>query len=254
MYNRSMCGRYSLSAVDAKAVYERFRLANRSFDFQPRYNIAPGQMNPVVVSHSPNALQPMLWGLIPHWAKDESRKFQTINARVEGIDKKATYRDPFKHHRCLVPATGFYEWDKSTKPSTPYYFRLKDEELFAFAGLFDVWRDPHTQKELYSYTIITCPANGVVGKIHTRMPVILHKEDEAAWLNPDIFESALLSTLLSIGIDYNAFEQLRSTAVILCDSPLFTITTKRVLNRQLEIVGNEVIIMVYLLELATTAC
>jgi putative SOS response-associated peptidase YedK len=192
-----MCGRYSLAVADAKVVYERFMLSNRNFDFQPRYNIAPGQMNPVVVSQSPNALQPMLWGLIPHWAKDESRKFKTINARVEGIDKKATYRDPFKHHRCLVPATGFYEWDKSTKPSTPYYFRLKDEDLFAFAGLYDVWRDPQTHKELYSYTIITCPANGVVGKIHTRMPVILHKEDEAAWLNLDIVEPEHLYPLLS---------------------------------------------------------
>src|SRR5437764_9507157 len=112
-----MCGRYSFSVADVKEISERFDLSNRLFDFAPRYNIAPGQMNPVVVSHSPNVIEPMFWGLIPHWAKaqDEGKKFRTVNARVEGIDKKPTYRDPFRFHRCLVPASGFYEWNKSTK-------------------------------------------------------------------------------------------------------------------------------------------
>jgi putative SOS response-associated peptidase YedK len=138
----------------------------------------------------------MLWRLIPYWAPDDSFKFKTINARVEGIEGKPVYRKPFRTQRCLVPATGFYEWDKSVKPTQPWYFKLKHEELFAFAGLYDRWQDPKTRTEVLSYTIITIQANGVVGKIHHRMPVILQKEDEDAWLNPDIVEPELLLPLL----------------------------------------------------------
>src|SRR6266699_3038009 len=122
---------------------------------------------------------------------------KTINARVEGIADKPTYRKPFRYQRLLVPATGFFEWDKSVKPSIPYYFTLIHEPLFAFAGLYDSWTDPKTARVINSYTIITCPANSTVGKIHPRMPVILHKKDEEAWLNPDIIEPEQLYPLLT---------------------------------------------------------
>jgi putative SOS response-associated peptidase YedK len=191
-----MCGRYGFSVKNAKDVYERFDTYNELSDFKPRWNIAPGDLNPVITRHSPNEISRMLWGLIPYWARDDSFKFKTINARVEGIESKATYRKPFRTRRCLVPATGFYEWDKPVKPSQPYYFKLKHEELFAFAGLYDIWRDPKTGKEVNSYTIITTQANGVVGKIHPRVPVILQKEDEEEWLNPDIVEPERLLLLL----------------------------------------------------------
>jgi putative SOS response-associated peptidase YedK len=115
---------------------------------------------------------------------------------MEGIESKATYRKPFRTQRCLVPATGFYEWDKSVKPSQPYFFKLKHAELFAFAGLYDIWIDPKTKKEISTYTIITTTANGVVGKIHQRMPVMLLIEDEEDWLNPDIVEPEQLLPLL----------------------------------------------------------
>jgi putative SOS response-associated peptidase YedK len=191
-----MCGRYGFSVKNAKDVYERFDTYNELSDFQPRYNIAPGQQNPVITRHSPNQISRMVWGLIPFWAKDDKFRFQTINARVEGIESKSTYRKPFRTQRCLVPATGFFEWDKAEKPSQPYYFRLKHAELFAFAGLYDQWLDPKTNKEIQSYTIITTAANGVVGRIHQRMPVILQKEDEEEWLNPDIVEPERLLPLL----------------------------------------------------------
>ena len=191
-----MCGRYGFSAKDAKEVYERFDVYNELADFKPRYNITPGQYNPIITRHSPNSISRMFWGLIPFWAKDDSFKFKTINARAEGIEDKPAYRKPFRMQRCLVPATGFYEWDKSQKPSQPYYFRLKDEEIFAFAGLYDIWKNPQDGKEIESYTIITTQANGVVGKIHTRMPVILKKTDEEDWLNPDIIEPERLLPLL----------------------------------------------------------
>ena len=137
----------------------------------------------------------MFWGLIPHWAKDKSISYKTINARAEGIENKPTYKKPFRFQRCLVPATGFYEWTK-TKPAVPYYFQLKDESLFAFAGLYDTWKDPQDGNEIYSYTIITTEPNDVVSPIHHRMPLILSKEDEDFWLDPDVIEPERLLPLL----------------------------------------------------------
>jgi putative SOS response-associated peptidase YedK len=191
-----MCGRYGFSVKDAREVYDRFGVMNKLADFQPRYNIAPGEFNPVILRQSPNRIERMLWGLIPQWAKDETMRYKTINARCETVDTAASYRKPFRFGRVLIPATGFFEWDKSTKPSTPSFFFLKHEPIFAFAGLYDTWTDPKTGKKLQSYTIITCPANGVVGRVHNRMPVILRREDEDTWLNPDITEPEHLKPLL----------------------------------------------------------
>jgi putative SOS response-associated peptidase YedK len=112
----------------------------------------------------------------------------------------APYREPFKKRRCLIPATGFYEPDKLNFTKSPFpwhYFQLKSRELFAFAGLYDVWTDPATNKELYSYTLITTEPNELVGQFHPRMPVLLQsKEDEGTWVNPDIVEPERLQPLL----------------------------------------------------------
>ncbi len=180
-----MCGRYGFSVQDAQEVYDRFEIETINFELKPRYNIAPGQVNPVIISHSPNELTGMFWGLIPAWAKDINNKYKTINARVEGIEAKPSFRKPLQFQRCLVPATGFYEWDSSTKPKTPYYFKLKNDEMFAFAGIYDIWKNPKTGKEIFSYSIITTEANDILRPLHHRMPVILKKEDEEAWLNSD---------------------------------------------------------------------
>jgi putative SOS response-associated peptidase YedK len=199
-YNLAMCGRYGFSVKDAKEVSERFDTWNELADLTARYNIAPGQMNPVITSHSPNEISRMFWGLIPHWAKDDKYKFSTINARAETVAQLATYREPFRHKRCIVPATGFYEPDKIRYPKPPrpwHYFQLKDQKIFGFAGLYDIWKDKQTGKEIRSYTIITTKPNAVVGKYHDRMPVILEKEDEATWLNPDIVEPERLLPLLN---------------------------------------------------------
>jgi putative SOS response-associated peptidase YedK len=198
-YNRGMCGRYGFSVKNAKDVYERFDTYNELEDFKPRYNITPGQQNPVITKHSPNLISRMVWGLIPFWAKDNKFQFQTINARVEGIESKPTYRKPFRTQRCLVPATGFYEPDKLhySKPPFPWhYFQLKDGALFGFAGLYDIWKDPKTNEEIQSYTIITTQPNSLVGTVHDRMPVILQIEDEEAWLNPDLTEPEHLLPML----------------------------------------------------------
>src|SRR6267142_4210521 len=194
-----MCGAYGFSVKDAKEVYDRFEVVNTLEDLKPRWNVRPGQMNPVITSRSPNQISRMFWGLIPHWAKDKSFAYKTINARAETVATLATYKEPFRHKRCIVPATGFYEPDKIhfTKPPFPWhYFQLKDQKVFGIAGLYDVWKDRETGKEIYTYTIITTEPNAVVGEFHDRMPVILQKEDEETWLNPDISEPAQLLPLL----------------------------------------------------------
>jgi len=194
-----MCGAYGFSVKDAREVYDRFEVVNTLEEFKPRWNVRPGQMNPVITSRSPNQISRMFWGLIPHWAKDKSFAYKTINARAETVATLATYKEPFRHKRCIVPATGFYEPDKIhfTKPPFPWhYFQLKDQKVFGIAGLYDVWKDRETGKEIYTYTIITTEPNAVVGEFHDRMPVILQKEDEETWLNPDISEPAQLQPLL----------------------------------------------------------
>jgi putative SOS response-associated peptidase YedK len=194
-----MCGAYGFSVKDAKEVYDRFEVVNTLDDLKPRWNVRPGQMNPVITSHSPNQISRMFWGLIPHWARDDKSKYSTINARAETVATLATYKEPFRHKRCIVPATGFYEPDKIhfTKPPFPWhYFQLKDQKVFGIAGLYDVWKDRETGKEMHTYTIITTEPNAVVGEFHGRMPVILQKEDEETWLNPDISEPAQLLPLL----------------------------------------------------------
>jgi len=194
-----MCGAYGFSVKDAKEVYDRFEVVNQLEDLKARWNVRPGQMNPVITSHSPNRISRMFWGLIPHWAKDKSFGYKTINARAETVAKLPTFREPLKRKRCIVPATGFYEPDKInfSKPPFPWhYFQLKDQKVFGIAGLYDVWKDRETGKEMHSYTIITTEPNEVVGEFHGRMPVILQKEDEETWLNPDISEPAQLLPLL----------------------------------------------------------
>jgi putative SOS response-associated peptidase YedK len=183
-----MCGAYGFSVKDAQEVYVRFNIENTLEDFRPRFNIRPGQMNPVVTSHSPNRISRMFWGLIPHFAQDKNYKYKTINAKAETVAKLPTFRGSLRHKRCIVPATGFFEPDKKhfSKPPFPWhYFQLKDQQIFGFAGLYDIWQDKHSETRIISYTIITTTPNSLVGKYHERMPVILEKDDEETWLNPD---------------------------------------------------------------------
>jgi putative SOS response-associated peptidase YedK len=194
-----MCGRYSFSIEDAKDVYKRFDTYNELADLTSRYNIAPGQMNPVITSHSPNEISRMFWGLIPFWAKDNKQKFSTINARAETAAKSPTYREPFRRRRCILPATGFYEPDKINYAKAPFpwhFFQFIDQRMFGIAGLYDIWTDKETGKEIRSYTIITTAPNELVGQFHDRMPVILQREDEADWLNPDMVEPERIQAFL----------------------------------------------------------
>jgi putative SOS response-associated peptidase YedK len=195
-----MCGRYGFSIKDAREVIDRFDLLNTIDEIEKlenSNNVGPGNQHSVIVQTSQgNKIGRFFWGLIPYWAKDESMKYSTINARADRVAEAASYRKPFRSKRCLVPASHFYEPDKSVKPSIPYLFKLKNDELFCFAGLYDIWTDKETNKEIYSYTIITVEPNELVEKIHPRMPAILKKSDEKNWLNPDLIEPEQLHPML----------------------------------------------------------
>jgi putative SOS response-associated peptidase YedK len=188
-----MCGRY-IFIPDKEKFYYDFEIENDDFELQDNYNVAPGEIMPVITRNSPKRLQHMKWGLIPSWSKEPKMMFSTINARSEEISAKPTYRGPLKNKRCLIPATGFYEWDRKGKQKIPHLFLLKNRRTFAYAGLYDIWKDVEGH-ELYTYTILTTKANSLVGKIHDRMPVILDKEDEEIWANNSDFDFDKLSKL-----------------------------------------------------------
>ena len=188
-----MCGRYALEPTDK--FYNRFHIENRLDTLVPRYNIAPAQEAPVVVSKSPNKVTLMKWGLIPHWAKEAKIGYKMINARIETLKEKPSYRGSLKSRRCLVPASGFYEWRASDEGKVPYYIHEKHYPLFGFAGLYDVWKNEEG-KEIYSFTIITREADAFMSKIHNRMPAILSEAEENAWLDKSLVDADAALRLL----------------------------------------------------------
>lgn len=190
-----MCGRFTIF-LDADDARDAFDLYEIPADWTPRYNVAPTQMLPVLVSAQDRRIQQMRWGLVPSWAKDPAIGNRMINARSETLEEKPSFRSAFKSRRCLILADGFYEWQRSTEskaPSLPFYFRRADGKPFAFAGLWEFWRSAEGQ-DLRTCTIITCAANEMVAPVHGRMPVMLSGENGWAWLNPQ--PPAVLSALL----------------------------------------------------------
>lgn len=166
---------------------------------RPRYNLAPSQDAYVVTSKGTvesRELTAMQWGLIPSWSKDAAMSFNTINARAEGVKLSPVFREPFKRSRCVIPANGFFEWQKGSSPKQPYYiYPAESGELFAFAGLWDRWIAP-TGQTVNSFTIITTQANAFMQPIHQRMPVILDDEDLPLWLDEDRDATRDIGTLL----------------------------------------------------------
>lgn len=188
-----MCGRYVLAA-DPNIFQQAFDLPDLP-DIAPRYNIAPTQTAPVITNQSPRAVSMYRWGLIPSWAKDASLGGKMINARSESVEDKPAFRAAFKRRRCIVPASGFYEWQAGPHGKTPLFIYPTDGGLFAFAGLWEVWHDP-SGSEVRTFTILTTGANEFMRGIHERMPVILHREDFEQWLDPDEVPPAVLRDLL----------------------------------------------------------
>jgi len=176
-----MCGRFTLFVVGVDLA-EVMGL-DAALALKPRYNIAPGQDVLAVRAGESDGreLCTLHWGLIPHWAKDRKIAYKLINARGETVHEKPSFREAFKHRRCLIPADGFYEWQGQGKHKQPYHIRLKGGGAFAFAGLWERWQ-PEDGEPVESCTIITTTPNALLTPIHDRMPVILPPQAYQTWL------------------------------------------------------------------------
>ncbi|MBT07283.1 MAG: hypothetical protein CMM32_10300 [Rhodospirillaceae bacterium] len=175
-----MCGRYSLTS-NTEALAAHFELQT-TYTLKPRYNISPSQNCPIITQNKDNArqLQNMRWGLVPHWSKSLDPKFTLFNARSETIDSKPSFKYSFRHRHCLVPANGYYEWTTDPSGKTAHRITIKNEPIFAFAGLWDIWQEQnHT---IYSFTIVTIPACSQLETLHHRMPAIIKPKYYSAWL------------------------------------------------------------------------
>ena len=188
-----MCGRYSLIA-DMGELQERFGFDGSELTHTPRYNIAPTQMALTVTNGGGRRGSYMRWGLIPSWAKSASVGNRMINARAETLAERSSFRTVLQRRRCLVLADGFYEWQRKGSRKMPMRITMASGEPFAFAGLWDAWRDPKGEV-VRSCAIITTSANELLGPIHDRMPVILPRELESLWLDHDIQDSTLAGIL-----------------------------------------------------------
>ncbi len=186
-----MCGRFSLTKEELE-IEKRFNAKFYSNDLVKRYNVAPSQLALVLTDDKPYELQMFRWGLIPSWAKEASIGNKMINAKSETVFEKPSFRNLIKKRRCLVISDGFYEWKPlPSKHKQPYRIGLKGDELFAFAGLWDIWIDKSSGEMIPTFTIITIAANQLVNPIHDRMPVILNKEDESKWLSANVDAKAI---------------------------------------------------------------
>jgi putative SOS response-associated peptidase YedK len=188
-----MCGRFAQRS-DPKRLAGEFNVADVP-EVRPRYNIAPTQeILGVLASSDGREMKFFKWGLIPSWAKDASMGARFINARSETVDEKPAFREAFKKRRCIIPADGFYEWQRTEGRKQPFFFQMRDESPFGFAGLWERWQGEGQLIE--SCTILTTQANEVLSPVHDRMPVILHSSDYELWLDEDVRKRELLKDLL----------------------------------------------------------
>jgi len=189
-----MCGRFYLD-VQRDELISHFDLT-KAPNLTPRFNIAPSQdIAAVLVGDQGRELKMLHWGLIPFWAKDEKIGYRTINARAETADTKPSFRAAFKYRRCLIPASGFFEWKAEKSGKQPYCIRPRKAPLFSFAGLYEHW-DDKAGRSIDSCTILVTDANEAIIPIHDRMPVILSPENYEAWLDPGTQEPEILKPLL----------------------------------------------------------
>lgn len=177
-----MCGRFVLTA-NPESIQQEFSLSDTPY-IEPRYNIAPSQPIAVITNDKPDEITHVQWGLVPSWSKDVKIGYKMINARSETADSKPSFRTPFKYRRCIIPVSGFYEWIKTEDGKQPYYIQATDRDVYGFAGLWEIWRDPEGS-ELWTATILTTEANEYIGKYHHRMPVILNQPDYEVWLDKE---------------------------------------------------------------------
>ncbi|MBK8831203.1 MAG: SOS response-associated peptidase [Saprospiraceae bacterium] len=193
-----MCGRSSLTKTE-KELEERFRATFYSDDLErynplPNFNVAPTHMHPVITQEEPRVIHLYRWGLIPSWAKDTKIGSKLINARIEGIEEKPSFRSAFQKRRCIVPFDGYYEWQKTPEGKIPYRIQLRDTEIFTIAGLYEHWKDPKGGI-IHSFTLITHGADASISHLHDRQPMVLLPEQEALWLDANIPTKDLIHEL-----------------------------------------------------------
>lgn len=193
-----MCGRFTIFA-NFTDIINRFDIEAGIQEelYRPSYNVAPSNsVLSVINDGSKNRLGYLRWGLIPSWAKDEKIGYKMINARAETLTEKSSFRNAYQKRRCLILADSFYEWKRNDdKSKIPMRIKLKSDELFSMAGLWERWNSPKGNY-IYTCTIITTTANELIKSIHDRMPVILKPEDEKTWLDPSIHNPNELNHLL----------------------------------------------------------
>lgn len=200
-----MCGRFYLDAPN-EVLASHFSL-DVVPDLFPRFNIAPSQqIAAVLMTEQGRQLKLLRWGLIPFWAKDEKIGYSTINARAETVDSKPAFRSAFKARRCLIPASGFYEWKTESGGKQPYCILPAKAPFITFAGLYEHWESKEGQ-HIDSCTIIVTEANKTIQQVHDRMPVMLTPENYAAWIDPTNQEAGSLKKLLkpSPDIEFDIF-------------------------------------------------
>jgi putative SOS response-associated peptidase YedK len=196
-----MCGRSSLTKTE-KELEERFRATFYSEDLErynplPNFNVAPTQMHPVITQDEPDHIHLYRWGLIPFWAKDIKIGSKLINARIEGIDEKPSFRQAFAKRRCIVPFDGYYEWQKTEAGKFPYRIQMKDVDIFTIAGLYELWKSPEG-KSIHSFTLITQEADPAIRHLHDRQPMMLLPEQEKLWLDPSLPSKDLIHELAPV--------------------------------------------------------
>ncbi len=200
-----MCGRYALSA-SAEDIALQFDAENKPDAFIPaQWNISPTQPILIVNGTNPSGekreVSKVLWGLVPSWSEDTSRASNAINARVESISDKPSFRSAFRKRRCIIPATGYFEWATELgqyKPKQPFYIYNEDNSLLAMAGIYEEWISPVTRNPLTSAAIITRESVGVIAPIHHRMPVLLPKDRWATWLSTDSLNESEVQEYLAL--------------------------------------------------------
>ena len=177
-----MCGRKTLTK-DMQSIIEELAIEKWETpdSYLPSYNIAPTQSSPILIDNGKRIVKPMRWGLIPSWAKDDKFGARMINARIETLTEKPSYRNLLSSKRCIAIADGYYEWKNYGDKKIPYYFKNPNGMLLPMAGLYDVWKHPDGYL-VPSYTVITKESQSDIASIHNRMPVILSQKHLDVWL------------------------------------------------------------------------
>lgn len=194
-----MCGRYSY--YNSKEILIEYKLGPSedlqiALDLPDNYNVAPSSLMPVIVrGKQAHIVELMEWGLISVWSKTDSAPLKLINARQEGLTEKPMWKRLVKSHRCVVPARGFFEWQKTDTGKQPFFITPKSGDVISFAGLWDEWTDPQGNR-VKTYTIITTSPNKEMESIHNRMPAILNDKQMQIWLAPTDLNEDQLHELL----------------------------------------------------------